>query len=154
MRDHTYDILCALYAERMRQEAAEGHSPEGDDGQVMAELGRMAASYILSAASDSVPGHLPIRQVLRHRADLVWPAAGGVIKPHPPRRALVIAGALTMAEIERLDRRDGYQGPLDRTEAGARRFDRVRDALDAAFPPGRARAALDAAFPPGPWVWP
>jgi hypothetical protein len=135
MRDHTYQILNDLYAERMRQEATEGFGPEHDDGLVMAELGRMAASYILFAASESVPGHLPIRQVLSHRATLVWPVVDGEIKPHPPRRALVIAAALIMAEIERIDRRDGYQSPSDRTEAGSR-FKR-RAALDAAFPPGR-----------------
>jgi len=134
MRDHTYQILNDIYAERIRQEEAEGFTSEGDDGEVMAELGRMAAAYLLSAASQSVPGHLPVRQVLYHRAQLVWPVVDGSFKPHPARRALVIAGALTMSEIERWDRANGFLYPIERQD---RRFSQSRAAVDAAFPSGR-----------------
>jgi hypothetical protein len=126
VRDPVYQLLNDLAVERMRQEEVEGFTPEHDDGQVMAELARMAASYILMAASQSIPEHLPIRQVLHHCAQLMWPVVDMAIKPHSPRRALVIAGALIMAEIERIDRRDGRQTPLDKQIS---EYERTREAL-------------------------
>lgn len=119
MRDHTYDILNAIYAERIRQEEAEGFSPEHDDELDVGELGAAAAAYALHAIGARLPaGHAVNQSIERIRP---WP-----LKVHAPRRALIIAGALLMAEIERIDRRDGYQSPLDRTDAGSRRFDRLR----------------------------
>jgi hypothetical protein len=127
MRDPVYQLLNDIAVERMRQEEEEGFTLDHDDGQTMAELGRMAASYLLSAASQSIPEHLPIRQLMYHRAQLIWPTVDvGRPTAHPPRRALVIAGALILAELERLDRRDGRQTPLDKQISD---YERKREAI-------------------------
>ncbi len=52
-------------------------------------------------------------------------------------REQFLAGALAMAEIERLDRLSGYHAERYRDDAASRRFDRARDRVDAAYPPGR-----------------
>jgi hypothetical protein len=83
-----------IYAERRRQVDAEGWTPEHDDGHGGGWLGRAAAAYALQGVGD-LAGY-----------EGEWPVAHG--PPPPPkddrRRALVIAGALIVAEIERLDR--------------------------------------------------
>jgi DNA polymerase III epsilon subunit-like protein len=91
-----------VLAERRRQIEAEGYDPENDDAHVLGEIGAYAAYYAMP------PG---VRE---------WPATetgyadtfGEAIVPDgwtPPRpgdrrRELVKAGALILAEIERIDR--------------------------------------------------
>ncbi len=81
-----YDVL----AERLRQVDAEGMTTDGDDGYQAAELPRAAASYILNGANDEAP--------------TIWPWAKSWWKPRDARANYVRAGALILAEIERLDR--------------------------------------------------
>jgi hypothetical protein len=95
-----------VLGERQRQISAEGWTPEHDEG----EMAMAAAGYAVKA-SDQI-------QCVAHGFDEStldddvtapqpgldpWPHAWG-FKPCPPRRALVKAGALILAEIERLDR--------------------------------------------------
>jgi hypothetical protein len=77
-----YDVI----TERRRQVTAEGWTLEHDDAQAAGELAAAAACYALGSK-------LP-----------VWPWHAKWWKPSRPRRNLVRAAALIIAEIERLDR--------------------------------------------------
>ncbi len=130
MRDPVYQLLNEIAAERMRQEEAEGFTLAHDDSHDLGELAAAAAAYALGAIGDRLP---PGHAVNQARIGIgPWP-----LKPQPPRRMLVVACALLLAEIERIDRRDGRRTALDRTEATPRRFDRVRAAAASAAPPDR-----------------
>ncbi|BCF88724.1 hypothetical protein [Paraburkholderia largidicola] len=84
----TRDVL----AERVRQMEIEWWTPERDDLHTSGELAEAAAAYASEAARSfgGLPGS--------------WPWALEWWKPTTPRRNLVKAGALILAEIERLDR--------------------------------------------------
>ncbi|EPG5063287.1 hypothetical protein MWT08_005513 [Pseudomonas aeruginosa] len=79
-----------VQAERRRQVEAEGWTPEHDDLYCAAELPRAAAAYILNGANDEAPA--------------IWPFVTKWWKPRDARSNYVRAGALILAEIERLDR--------------------------------------------------
>jgi len=81
-----------VIAERQRQIMAEGHNPERDDCYSFGELALAAAGYAASAGGARSIG----RQLFRWD-NVHW-------KPSTPRRDLVKAGALILAEIERIDR--------------------------------------------------
>jgi hypothetical protein len=89
-----------VLAERQRQIEEEGWTPEHDDGHPYGELGMAAACYAVEASSNITLDH-----------DLCgappeWPWEPKWWKPSvDPRRNLVKAAALLLAEIERLDRR-------------------------------------------------
>lgn len=96
--------------ERRRQRNEEGWTEEHDDTHNAAEMARAAAFYSLHAASLLMP-----LDPLGERADCArtvvaaeqaWPAEWSHEwrKPKMPRRSLVVAAALLIAEIERLDR--------------------------------------------------
>jgi len=76
-----------VLAERQRQVEAEGWTPEHDDKHTKGEIRKAAACY--------AAGH-PIATL--------WPWGDEWWKYSSPRRSLVKAGALILAEIERLDR--------------------------------------------------
>jgi len=90
----TDDVL----AERRRQVEAEGWTPTHDDTHRSAEMAIAGACYALNAADDSDGPEL------RLTGAEIWPWADEWWKPSDPRRDLVKAGALILAEIERLDR--------------------------------------------------
>lgn len=77
--------------ERNRQIMTKGYQPETDDAYVEGELAQAAATYALTAADIS-------------GAHAFWPWHQHTFRPGDPRRNLIKAGALIMAEIERLDR--------------------------------------------------
>lgn len=79
-----------VQAERRRQITAEGWTPDHDDLYCAAELPRAAAAYILNGANDEAPA--------------IWPFSAKWWKPRDARSNYVRAGALILAEIERLDR--------------------------------------------------
>lgn len=79
-----------VQAERRRQVTAEGWTPDHDDLYCAAELPRAAAAYILSGANDEAPA--------------IWPFSAKWWKPRDARANYMRAGALILAEIERLDR--------------------------------------------------
>lgn len=86
------DATCDVLAERRRQVVQEGWTPEHDDAHDSGEMALAAAAY----ASESITGHGGMPGF--------WPWACEWWKPGAGRRMLVKAGALILAEIERLDR--------------------------------------------------
>jgi len=84
--------------ERCRQIGEEGWTAEHDDTHVYGELSIAAACYALEATGDNL--------ILGDNLPAQWPREWSREwwKPADRRRNLVKAAALTMAEIERLDR--------------------------------------------------
>jgi hypothetical protein len=79
--------------ERRRQIEAEGWTPEHDDEHTGGEIAAAAVCYAFTAVKS--PHHIN---------NLIWPWPSYWWKPTDKRRNLVKAGALILAEIERLDR--------------------------------------------------
>lgn len=84
-----------VVVERERQQSVEGWTPEHDDQHKDGEIAGAAACYALTSITHWA------RQVTIAR---MWPWASEWWKPKNPRYDLVRAGALILAEIERLDR--------------------------------------------------
>ena len=101
--------------ERLRQVEKEGWTPEHDDEHDSGELAAAGAAYAMHAADHLHPHS---QGDGGNEAPIFWPWQDGVCgrgegpektepawwKPGTPRRDLVKAGALILAEIERLDR--------------------------------------------------
>jgi hypothetical protein len=99
-RQAATDVL----AERRRQVEAEGWTPEHDDEHARGELCAAAACYALASTQY---GPEPADAYDRERERYIretWPWSDAWWKPRGQRRDLVKAGALILAEIERLDR--------------------------------------------------
>lgn len=94
-------VAMDLAGERHRQIAEEGFDTEHDDAHANGEIARAAACYAASAAldDDRAPSAY-FEEVL----EWLWPWSVQWWKPKDRRRDLVRAGALIVAEIERLDR--------------------------------------------------
>lgn len=92
-------VIEEIAAERRRQIEAEGWTPEHDDEHRNGELATAAGLYAQHAG---VP--VPLRQVELAEPPVGWPWSNDWWKPRSPRRDLIRAGALIVAEIERLDR--------------------------------------------------
>lgn len=94
-----------VIAERRRQVEQEGWTAQHDDVE------HTAGALALAAACYAVVGAIPLE------ADRVfgryWPWTRDWWKPTEPRRNLVKAAALILAEIERLDREAGTVVPPD-----------------------------------------
>lgn len=90
--------------ERQRQVEVEGYNAEHDDdyGHWDGEMAHAAAAYALGGGR--------ITNIGGDRVIDIWPTTwdqeGDTIKSKPRIRQLVIAGALIVAEIERLQRKD------------------------------------------------
>ena len=91
-RDPTQAVLDVL-AERSRQIEVEGWTPEHDDEHSAHELAEAAACYCLSSAGKPFDYF-----------ETMWPWDPHWFKTSSRRRDLIKAGALILAEIERLDR--------------------------------------------------
>jgi hypothetical protein len=89
----------AMLAERRRQVDVEGYTPEHDDAHGRGEMASAAAAY--AYVSGLVPHD---RRYGVGYAPAWWPWLTGWWKPRDPRRNLIRAGALIIAEIDRLDR--------------------------------------------------
>jgi len=85
-----------ILAERRRQVETEGWAPQYDDQWTDGQLALAAGAYALASTFYHAD---PYAAVLS-----VWPWDRKWLKPTTPRRDLVKAGALILAEIERLDR--------------------------------------------------
>ncbi len=88
-----------VLAERQRQIDEEGWTPEHDDAHIGHQLAYAAQSYLYPSYSrDKFP--------LTNLCPLGWPWDESQWKPKSYRQNLVRAGALIIAEIERLDRQE------------------------------------------------
>lgn len=87
----------SVISERQRQQSVEGWTPEHDDEHTEGEMAEAAACYAMFANNQgfSVQG--------------LWPWAREWWKQSGQRRDLVKAGALILAEIERIDRQESAQ---------------------------------------------
>ncbi|HFQ9619082.1 TPA: hypothetical protein ACHTQ5_001180 [Pseudomonas aeruginosa] len=95
-----------VQAERRRQVEAEGWTPKHDDEHADGQMAQAAGCYALHAGgigTDWPDGR-------QNGAALFWPWDKDSWKPTTPRRDLVKACALALAEIERLDRAAATQG--------------------------------------------
>ncbi|EIJ3704548.1 ead/Ea22-like family protein [Escherichia coli] len=86
-----------VVAERQRQKTIEGWTPEHDDEHCNGELAMAAVCYINETGTVNRNGGKPWG----------WPWDASWWKPNARRRNLVKAGALILAEIERIDRAAG-----------------------------------------------
>ncbi|MFK1121665.1 hypothetical protein ACIUXL_24355 [Pseudomonas aeruginosa] len=104
-----------VQAERRRQITAEGWTPEHDDEHDSGELAAAGAAYALHAADhlnpysqgdggDEAPSCWPWHDGIAGRGEGPEKTEPAWWKPSTPRRDLVKACALALAEIERLDR--------------------------------------------------
>lgn len=91
-----------VLTERRRQIEAEGWTPEHDDAHKAGSLGRAGGFYALNAGAAMWYGTHDTS--ICDTAPDGWPWAPEWWKPANARRDLVKAGALILAEIERLDR--------------------------------------------------
>lgn len=104
MTSGTERALALISEERQRQVDVEGWTPEHDDQHMEGELADAAAAY--AYAGD----HSPVNPQDGHGTDLgrvLWPWDRASFKPGAHRHNLVRAGALIVAELERLDRLAG-----------------------------------------------
>lgn len=96
-----------VLAERLRQVEAEGWTPEHDDEHADGQMAQAAATYAAAASLDradrSVIDEFGLRGTPSHIKNM-WPWNLAWWKPKSRRRDLVKAGALILAEIERIDR--------------------------------------------------
>jgi len=97
--------------ERFRQVQVEGYTSEHDDGHADGALAKAAACYALCAGigiatAEGIESHYEFVREYRTAGvpSPVWPWDVTYWKPKDPRRDLVRAAALILAEIERLDR--------------------------------------------------
>jgi hypothetical protein len=92
-----------VITERKRQIEAEGWTPAHDDEHKDGAMAEAAAAYAIGRPFVHPPIHVrgSVNQYIR--ADL-WPWDMAWWKPKSRRENLVRAGALIIAEIERLDR--------------------------------------------------
>lgn len=101
LTDAARDIL----AERQRHIDVEGWTPAHDDEHGPGALALAAAAYALDAG-EVLDLFSPADAADRHEP-LFWPFSSHWWKPGAPRRNLVKAASLILAEIERIDRDPG-----------------------------------------------
>lgn len=94
-----------VVAERQRQRDAEGWTAEHDDYHQAGTLAQAATAYAWSAIGELAPSFTGPR-MNAHVASrkFGWPWDAQWWKPRGPRRDLVRAAALIIAELERMDR--------------------------------------------------
>ncbi|HBA3988989.1 TPA: hypothetical protein J5U09_004392 [Escherichia coli] len=87
----------SVIAERQRHQSAEGWTPEHDDQYSKSQLLWASSCYVLNAIHPF------------NRIPFGWPWTPEWWKPTNPRRDMVKAGALILAEIKRIDRQEAAQ---------------------------------------------
>lgn len=90
----TYDVIQEVYAERREQAQREGYTADHDDKHATGDLAKLASVYALRSTGEYDGDQL----------EVIFGEPATWSKAHPRRRCLVIAAALALAEIERLDR--------------------------------------------------
>lgn len=86
-----------MLAERQRQIEVEGYSPEQDDKYARGELADAGAVYAFWARTFNLG-------LIAHTPPSCWSWPPEHWKPTSQRHMLIKAGALILAELERLDR--------------------------------------------------
>lgn len=86
------NVIQEIAAERERQQKQEGYSTAHDDEHAEGELAQAAACYAIG------------RRIPIGLNRTLWPWSEADFKPKNRRADLIRAGALIVAEIERLDR--------------------------------------------------
>lgn len=89
--------------ERSRQVLVENWTAEHDDGHVGGEMATAASAYAVAGSYEAELTGIETAMII----DELWPVAWDTrwFKPTTPRRNLVKAAAMLIAEIERLDRK-------------------------------------------------
>jgi hypothetical protein len=95
---------CDVFAERRRQVEQEGYDPEHDDAHPNGEIAAYAAYYAMPPAARDWPATETGYGATFGEA--IVPDGWGMPETGDRRRELVKAGALILAEIERIDRAD------------------------------------------------
>lgn len=105
-KDQFPDYVAAadVLAERKRQVSVEGWTPSHDDTHKNNEMAFAAACYAFHAAAASWDLEDCGTEYDSHPAPKNWPWESEWWKPKSARADLVRAGALILAEIERIDR--------------------------------------------------
>ena len=100
-------VIDLIAEERRRQQDEEGFSLAHDDEHVGGELATAAACYAIPNYHQARAG---MHDTLAPPA--IWPWKGDAWRPTPGdrKRELVIAAALLVAELERLDRAEARTG--------------------------------------------
>ncbi len=103
--DATRAMTARIVAERVRQQTEEGRTPDWDDRHTTGGLARAAACYALTAGGRESKADL-LYDPLKEQVQVWWPWDDAAFKPTPadPMRDLERAGALVLAEMERLAR--------------------------------------------------
>lgn len=91
-----------VIAERQRQVEVEGWTAEHDDEHDSGEMAAAAAAYALNAADQIHPYSCGDGDM--YTGSIFWPWDAKWWKPTNPRRDLVKAAALILAELEKIDR--------------------------------------------------
>lgn len=103
--DPMMNALLDVGIERRRQIEEEGFGIENDGflcGGVLARMGACYARHVADHRGAAYPE--PLDRYRQTEADEDWPGPVDFWKPSMPRRDLVKAAALIVAEIERIDR--------------------------------------------------
>lgn len=108
-------VIADIAAERRRQVAVEGWTPGHDDKHEDGEIACAAAAYCISGSNPKFYATMP---VIAREMPAVWPWSFEWWKPKGARHDLVRAGALIVAEIERLDRTELRARGTDEVENG------------------------------------
>lgn len=96
----TLGVMGEIAAERLRQVEAEGWTLDRDDVvNARGELSEAAACYAIARPN--------MAEFVSGIISELWPWSAAWWKPRDRRRNLIKAGALIVAEIERLDRAAG-----------------------------------------------
>jgi hypothetical protein len=98
-------VIDEITAERRRQIDVEGWTADHDDGHAYGAMSRAAACYAAHASARCrVNVDLAAYQQGAPLRSIGWPWLDRWWKPKDPRRDLIRAAALIVAEIERIDR--------------------------------------------------
>lgn len=97
-------VIEEIAAERLRQIEAEGWTPEHDNNHTDGKLATAAACYALNSVLSGPIHYDRFADLLKNTVHKAWPWPRSWWKPKDRRRDLIRAGALIVAEIERLDR--------------------------------------------------
>lgn len=101
MTDYFLKGINDVSEERLRQITEEGFNSERDDTYHPGTLGSAGASYALAAVAQLLLGDS--KEDVSKVPDF-WPWSDETWRPDDPRRNLVKAAALLIAEIDRMDR--------------------------------------------------